>query len=76
MVAMPALKLDAAIIHVNRCDRRGNIQALGPDTYYDEWFAKAADRCFASCEELVDAMEEPIPKTPRPTSSSGASFRV
>ncbi|MFZ1741802.1 MAG: CoA-transferase [Pontixanthobacter sp.] len=62
MVAMPALKLDAALIHVHRSDHRGNIQALGPDTYYDEWFAKAADKCFASCEELVEAMEDSYPE--------------
>jgi glutaconate CoA-transferase subunit A len=62
LVAMPALKLDAAIIHVHRCDHRGNVQALGPDTYYDEWFAKAADECFASCEELVPAMEDAYPE--------------
>lgn len=61
LVAMPALKLDAALIHVHRSDHRGNIQALGPDTYYDEWFAKAADKCFASCEELVPAMEDAYP---------------
>ena len=61
LVAMPALKLDAALLHVHRCDRRGNVQALGPDTYYDEWFAKAADKCFVSCEELVDAMEDAYP---------------
>ena len=61
LVAMPALNLDAALIHVNRCDHRGNVQALGPDTYYDAWFAKAADKCFASCEELVPAMEDAYP---------------
>lgn len=61
LVAMPALKLDASIIHVHRSDYRGNIHALGPDTYYDEWFAKAADKCFASCEELVPAMEDAYP---------------
>ena len=32
MVAMPALKLDAALIHVQRADWRGHVQALGPDT--------------------------------------------
>ena len=58
---MPALKLDAALIHVQRADWRGNVQALGPDTYYDEWFAKAADTCFVSCEELVPAMEDSYP---------------
>ncbi|WP_340586938.1 CoA transferase subunit A [Erythrobacter alti] len=62
MVAMPALKLDAAILHVHRADHRGNIQALGPDSYYDEWFAKAAEECFASCEELVPAMEDSYPE--------------
>lgn len=61
LVAMPAIKLDAALIHVNRSDWRGNVQGLGPDTYYDEWFAKAADRCFVSCEELVEAMEDSHP---------------
>ena len=61
LVAMPALKLDAALIHVHRCDHRGNVQALGPDTYYDEWFAKAAHECFVSCEKLVEAMEDAHP---------------
>jgi len=58
LIAMPALKLDAALLHVNRCDYRGNVQLLGPDFYYDEWFAKAADKAYVSCEELVDNMED------------------
>lgn len=62
LIAMPALKLDAALIHVNRSDRRGNVQMLGPDTYYDEWFAKAATRTYVSCEELVDRMEDHYPE--------------
>jgi glutaconate CoA-transferase, subunit A len=61
LIAMPALKLDAAIIHVNRSDWRGNVQLLGPDCYYDEWFAKAAARTYVSCEELVDKMEYHYP---------------
>mgnify|MGYP006396964323 CR=1 FL=1 len=61
LVAMPALKLDASLIHVHRADHRGNVQALGPDTYYDEWFAKAASECFVSCEEVVPAMEDAYP---------------
>lgn len=65
LVAMPALRLDAAILHVNRCDRRGNVQALGPDTYYDDWFARAAKQCFVSCEELVDTMEDSYPEDAR-----------
>jgi len=62
LVAMPALNLDASLIHVHRCDIRGNVQALGPDTYYDEWFAKAAKECFVSCETMVDAMEDAHPE--------------
>lgn len=58
LVAMPALKLDVALLHVNRSDWRGNVQLLGPDTYYDEWFAKAAAKTYVSCEELVEAMED------------------
>ena len=61
LIAMPALKLDAALLHVNRCDRRGNVQLLGPDFYYDEWFAKAAEKTYVSCEELVPAMEDAYP---------------
>ncbi|MEY4159947.1 MAG: hypothetical protein RLZZ136_568 [Pseudomonadota bacterium] len=62
LVAVPALKLDAAIIHVNRSDWRGNVQVFGPDVYYDEWFAKAAAKTYVSCEELVDRMEDHYPE--------------
>lgn len=62
LVAMPALKLDAALLHVNRCDWRGNVQFLGPDFYYDEWFAKAAKACFVSTEKLVDRIEDHFPE--------------
>lgn len=61
LIAMPALKLDAAIIHVNRSDWRGNVQLLGPDAYYDEWFAKAAAKTFVSTEQLVDRIEDHFP---------------
>ena len=61
LIAMPALRLDAALLHVNRSDWRGNIQAFGPDVYYDEWFARAAAKTYVSCEELVDRMEDHYP---------------
>jgi len=61
LIAMPARTLDAALIPVNRSDWRGNVQVFGPDTFYDEWFAKAADRAYVSCEELVDKMEDHYP---------------
>src|SRR5580700_2147712 len=35
LVAMPALTLDAAFVHMNRADARGNGQFLGPDLYFD-----------------------------------------
>lgn len=65
LLAMPALKLDAALLHVQRADRLGNIQALGPDTYYDDWFAKAATETFVSPEEIVDRMDLAYPDDAR-----------
>jgi glutaconate CoA-transferase subunit A len=53
-LAMPALKLDVALLHANRADARGNAQYLGPDWYFDDLFAMAADRTFVSCERIVD----------------------
>lgn len=53
-VAMPALKLDAALIHVDRADSRGVCQITGPDHYMDDWYARAADKTYVSCDELVD----------------------
>jgi glutaconate CoA-transferase subunit A len=53
LVAMPALRLDAALIHLNRADKSGNAQYLGPDPYFDDLFCLAADRAFVSCERIV-----------------------
>ncbi|MEU6282530.1 CoA-transferase [Streptomyces sp. NPDC047028] len=55
--AMPALRLDAALVHVNRADRLGNGQYLGPDPYFDDLFCEAADAAYVSCERLVDTAE-------------------
>jgi glutaconate CoA-transferase subunit A len=52
-VAMPALKLDVALLHVDRADARGVCQIAGPDHYMDDCFARAAERTFVSCDELV-----------------------
>lgn len=54
-VAMPALKLDAALIHADRADRRGVCQIKSPDIYMDDWMARAASKTYVSCEELVDS---------------------
>ncbi|HMC51537.1 MAG TPA: CoA-transferase [Acidimicrobiales bacterium] len=57
LVAVPALALDVALVHVNRADPRGNGQVLGPDPYFDDLFCMAARRRFVSCERVV-ATEE------------------
>ncbi len=57
LLAMPALRLDAALLHVDRADRLGNVQTLGPDPYFDEQFARAAARCYVSCEELHERLD-------------------
>jgi glutaconate CoA-transferase subunit A len=54
VVAMPPLRLDVALVHLNRADRHGNAQYLGPDPYFDDLFCLAADRRYVSCESLVD----------------------
>ena len=53
LVAMPALRLDAALIHLNRADDAGNGQYLGPDPYFDDLFCLAAGRAYLSCERIV-----------------------
>jgi glutaconate CoA-transferase subunit A len=52
-VAMKALRLDVALVHVNRADAVGNAQYLGPDPYFDDLYAMAADRCYVSTEQIV-----------------------
>ncbi|MFD7762139.1 CoA transferase subunit A [Streptomyces microflavus] len=56
-VAMPALRMDAALVHLNRADRLGNGQYLGPDPYFDDLFCEAADTAYLSCERLVETVE-------------------
>lgn len=63
---MPALRLDAALVHMNRADRLGNGQYLGPDPYFDDLFCEAADAAYVSCERVVDTAEltkEAAPQT-------------
>jgi len=56
-VAMQALELDAALVHVNRADPSGNAQILGPDPYFDDLFCMAARRRFVSSERIVPTEE-------------------
>jgi glutaconate CoA-transferase subunit A len=53
-VAMPALQLDASLLHVDKADVRGVCQIAGPDHYMDDWFARAAAKTYVSCDELVE----------------------
>ena len=54
LVAVPALRLDLAFVHVNRADATGNGQVLGRDPYFDPLFCMAADRAFMSAEAVVE----------------------
>lgn len=53
-VAMPALPLDVALLHVDRADARGVCQVKGPDLYMDDLYARAATHTYVSCDELVE----------------------
>ena len=55
LLAVPAIRLDAAFVHLNRSDMRGNAQFLGPDLYFDDLFLGACEpgRRFLSCEKIV-----------------------
>ncbi|KQY54388.1 CoA-transferase [Nocardioides sp. Root151] len=57
LIAMPAIHLDAALVHMNRADAAGNAQYLGPDPYFDDLFCMAADQAFVSCEKVVPTEE-------------------
>jgi len=57
LVAMPALNLDVALLHVNKSDEKGNTQIVGPDPFFDELFARAASKTFVSTEEVVTTEE-------------------
>jgi glutaconate CoA-transferase subunit A len=54
LVAMPALPLDVALVHMNRGDRGGTGQYLGIDPYFDDLFCLAAKRRFLSVERIVE----------------------
>ena len=57
LVAVPALELDLAFVHVNRADAHGNGQALGRDPYFDHLFCMSAKKAFMSCEKVVPTEE-------------------
>ncbi len=54
LVAMPALELDVALIHMHRGDMGGTGQYLNVDPYFDDLFCMAAKRRFMSVERIVE----------------------
>jgi glutaconate CoA-transferase subunit A len=53
LVAVPALTMDAAFVHMNVSDARGNAMYLGPDPYMDDLFLGAAQQRYLSTERIV-----------------------
>ncbi|WP_323763987.1 CoA transferase subunit A [Marinovum sp.] len=58
LLAMPAIPLDVSLIHVARADRMGNTRSEGPDPFFDDLFAGAAERVIVSAEEVVDRLDQ------------------
>jgi acyl CoA:acetate/3-ketoacid CoA transferase alpha subunit len=57
LIAMPALRLDAAFVHLNLGDAQGNAAYTGIDPYFDDLFLMAADRRYLSVERVVSTDE-------------------
>ena len=57
LVAMPALDLDVALIHMHRGDQGGTGQYLNVDPYFDDLMCMAATRRFMTVEKIVDTDE-------------------
>jgi acyl CoA:acetate/3-ketoacid CoA transferase alpha subunit len=57
LIAMPALNLDAAFVHLNLGDERGNAAYTGIDPYFDDLFLMSAQRRFLSVEKIVPTEE-------------------
>jgi acyl CoA:acetate/3-ketoacid CoA transferase alpha subunit len=57
LIAMPALNLDAAFVHLNLGDAQGNAAYTGIDPYFDDLFLMAAEKRFLSVERVVPTDE-------------------
>lgn len=57
LIAMPALTLDAAFVHMNLGDAAGNAAYTGIDPYFDDLYLMAAERRFLSVERVVPTDE-------------------
>ena len=65
LIAMPALELDAALLHVTEADRRGNTAILSPDPFFDDLFARAAQATYVTCDRLLETREICSPERAR-----------
>ncbi len=57
LIAMPALNLDAALVHLNIGDAHGNAAYTGVDPYFDDLYCLAAEKRFVSVERIVETEE-------------------
>ena len=57
LIAMPALNLDAALVHMNLGDAQGNAAYTGIDPYFDDLFLMSAEKRFLSVERVVSTEE-------------------
>ena len=65
LLAMPAIHLDAALLHVTEADALGNTVIMSPDPFFDEVMGRAAQRTYVSCERVVPTPEVCTPARAR-----------
>ncbi|NLE78519.1 MAG: CoA transferase subunit A [Rhodococcus sp.] len=65
LIAMPALNLDAALVHLNLGDKHGNAAYTGVDPYFDDLYCAAAEKRYVSVERVVET-EELVKTVPLP----------
>ena len=57
LVAMPALTLDAAFVHLDVADAHGNAGYTGIDPYFDDMYMAAAQRRYLETDRIVSTEE-------------------
>ncbi len=57
LMAMPALKLDAAFVHLDLADVHGNAAYTGVDPYFDDLYLAAAERRYVEADRVVSTEE-------------------
>lgn len=57
LIAMPAINLDAALVHMNVGDEQGNAAYTGIDPYFDDLYLMAAQKRLLSIERVVTTEE-------------------